>query len=218
MVDASTDRALGGVTVVATGQNANYPATSARDGTLTITLPAGIFDINANKGGFTAGQVSGYAVIAGATSTLRIPLVEAGSSSLKTIGRISVTRRNAINASASATTTLDGGAIAQRELPNFNDSVRELPGVTLSLTSGATANTFFVVRGGDVETKVNIDGLPVSVGTFGNYNANYALATIYVRRRLRRLEQHDVRPRVRALQLDDSIRARPAGRVPNGDR
>lgn len=179
VVDASTNRALGGVTVVATGQNANYSATTAGDGTFTIALPAGIYDINANKGGFTAGQVSGFAVTAGATSTLRIPLVEAGSSSLKTIGRISVTRRNSINTSASATTSLESGAIGQRELPNFNDSVPELPGVTLLRTAGATANTFFVVRGGDVETKVNIDGHPVSVGTFGNYNANYAIATIF---------------------------------------
>ncbi len=179
VVDASTNRALGGVTVVATGQNANYSATSAGDGSFTITLPAGIYDVNANKGGFTAGQVSAFAVTAGATSTLRIPLVEANSNSLKTIGRISVTRRNAINTSASATATLDSGAIAQRELPNFNDSVPELPGVSLLRTAGATANTFFVVRGGDVETKVNIDGHPVSVGTFGNYNANYAIATIF---------------------------------------
>ena len=51
--------------------------------------------------------------------------------------------------------------------------------MTLLRTTGATANSFFVVRGADVETKVNIDGHPVSVGTFGNYNTNYAIATIF---------------------------------------
>jgi len=179
VIDASTNRPLGGVTVVATGFATNYATTSAGDGTFTLALPAGVYDINANKGGFQAGQVSAFAVVSGVTSALRIPLVEANSNSLRTIGRVSVARRNSLNTTASASATLDSGTITQRQLPNLSDTVPELPGVTLLRTTGATANSFFVVRGGDVETKVNIDGHPVSVGTFGNYNTNYAIATIF---------------------------------------
>ncbi len=179
VVDASTNKPLPGVVVVATGNASNFSVTTAGDGTFTLSLPEGVYDINANTGGFQAGVVSAFAVTSGATSMIRIPLIEANSNSLRTIGRVSVTRRNSINLSSSAIATLDSGTIFQRDLPNLSDTVPELPGVTLLRTTGATANSFFVVRGGDVETRVNIDGHPVSVGTFGNYNTNYAIASIF---------------------------------------
>ncbi len=179
VVDASTNKPLPGVVVVATGNASNFSVTTAGDGTFTLSLPEGIYDINANTGGFQAGVVSAFAVTSGATSTIRIPLIEANSNSLRTIGRVSVTRRNSINLSSSAIATLDSGTIFQRDLLNLSDTVPELPGVTLLRTTGATANSFFVVRGGDIETRVNIDGHPVSVGTFGNYNTNYAIASIF---------------------------------------
>ncbi|GAC1567179.1 MAG: hypothetical protein NVS2B3_03980 [Vulcanimicrobiaceae bacterium] len=154
-------------------------ATSNGDGTFALSLPSGIYDIDANKAGFQAGRVAAFAIVAGVSSPLRIALSEADSSSLRAIGRVSITRRNSLNTGTSATAVLDGATIQNRDLPNLSDTVPELPGVTLLRTTGATANTFFVVRGGDVETKVNIDGHPVSVGTFGNYNTNYAIATIF---------------------------------------
>ncbi|GAC1300844.1 MAG: hypothetical protein NVSMB19_08060 [Vulcanimicrobiaceae bacterium] len=170
---------MGGASIVAQGAGSAVAAITAADGTFTLSLPNGVYDINASRGGFQAGQVANFAVAAGATATLRIPLAEANSSSLRTIGRISVNRRNPLNTSTSASAVLDGATIVARDLPNLSDTVPELPGVTLSRTTGATANSFFVVRGANIETKVNIDGHPVSVGTFGNYNTNYAIATIF---------------------------------------
>lgn len=179
VVDASTNSPLGGVSISARGSASSASVTTAAGGSFTLSLPSGIYDINANKGGFQAGQVASYALVAGVTSTLRIALTEANSNSLRTIGRVSVSRRSSLNTGTSATAVLDSATITNRELPNLSDTVPELPGVTLLRTTGATANSFFVVRGGDIETKVNIDGHPVSVGTFGNYNTNYAIATIF---------------------------------------
>jgi outer membrane receptor protein involved in Fe transport len=180
VVDASTNASLGGVAISARGPGGSlYTTTSAGDGSFSLSLPEGVYDIDATKGGFQAGQVTGFAVTAGVTSTLRVALTEANSGSLRTIGRVSVTRRTSLNTSSSATASLDSSVIQQRQNANLSDVVPELPGVTLLRTTGATANSFFVVRGADVETKVNIDGHPLSVGTFGNYNANYAIGSIF---------------------------------------
>jgi len=179
VVDASTNAPISGVTVTARGAGQLVRTVSLGDGTFSLALPSGVYDIDANKGGFQAGQVASYGILAGVTSNLRLALTEADSNSLRAIGRVSVSRRSALNTGTSATAILDGATITSRDLPNLSDTVTELPGVTLLRTTGATANSFFVVRGADVETKVNIDGHPVSVGTFGNYNTNYAIATIF---------------------------------------
>jgi outer membrane receptor protein involved in Fe transport len=179
ILDAGTNQPLGGVTVTAEGRGDRFGTTTASDGTFSLAVPPGFYDVDANKGGFQASQVTGVAVVLGTTSSVKIALVEANSNSLRTISRVTVSRANALNTSTSAVSTVGVAQIQQRDLPNLSDIVPELPGVTLLRTTGATANSFFVVHGGDVETRVNIDGHPLSVGTFGNYNTNYAIGDIF---------------------------------------
>jgi len=177
-IDSSTNKPVPGATVTVSGGSQTYTATTKDDGSFSLSLPAGIYDITVNKGGFQTASVSGYAVATG-TNAVSITLVEASSTTLKTIGRVSVTRASSINTSATSVTGLDSAIINQRDLPNLEDTVAELPGVSLARTSSSTANLFFNVRGTWAETKVNIDGHPLSVGTFGLWNANYAQAGIF---------------------------------------
>jgi outer membrane receptor protein involved in Fe transport len=179
VLNSNRNTPIGGAEVLAEGNGHRYSATSKDDGSFEIDLPAGIYDITVSKGGFQTGSVSAFAVTEGTKATVTLSISEANASSLRTIGRVAVTRRNSLNTSSSSVVTLNSDVIQQRDNTNLSDVVPELPGVTLLRTTGATANSFFVVRGGDIETRVNIDGHPLSVGTFGNYNTNYAIGGIF---------------------------------------
>jgi outer membrane receptor protein involved in Fe transport len=177
--DGATNKVLGGVALTITGGGQSYSTTSGADGTFSISIPQGVYDIDASKGGFQAGRASAFALTAGVTSNLPIYLTEAGSSSLRTIGRVAVSRRNSLNLGAGAQTSLDNATIQAQDLPTLTTLAEQLPGVTPVRTTGATANTFFDVRGTEIETRTNIDGHPLSVGTFGAYNTNYAIGAIF---------------------------------------
>ncbi len=177
--DSGTNKPLGGAVLTVSNAVNSYSASSAADGTFTISLPQGIYDIDSTKGGFQAARISSFAISAGATSNVPVYLTEANSNSLRTIGRVAVSRRNSLNTSSSAITTLDNSTIQAQDLPNLTTEAEELPGVTISRSTGATANTFFQVRGAEYETRTNIDGHPLSVGTFGAYNTNYAISSIF---------------------------------------
>lgn len=179
VIDSSTNHPVGGAAVNAQGSGGSYSTTTIGDGTFSISLPAGIYDISVNKGGFQSASASGYAVAANTSSSISISLVEASSSTLRTIGTVSVSRSSSINTSATSIATITSAQIQQRDLPNLEDTVNELPGVTLARTTSSTANLFFNVRGTWNETKVNIDGHPLSPGTFGTWNANYASSGIF---------------------------------------
>ena len=179
VINSATNQPIGGASINAQGGSAQFNTTTKNDGSFSLTLPAGVYDITANKGGFQSASATGYPVVAGTSSSIQISLVEASSTTLKTIGRVSVTRASSINTGSTSITGIDSAVINQRDLPNLEDTVTELPGVSLARTTSSTANLFFNVRGSWAETKVNIEGHPVSPGTFGTWNANYANAGIF---------------------------------------
>ena len=166
--------------VIATSTGQNFTAVTGKNGTFSLSVPAGVYSVVVNKGGFQGSQANGVAIATGTSTSLVVTMTQASSSSLQTIGRTSSNVvRNPINNGVTASATLSGQSILDRANANLSDTVPELPGVTLSRTTGATANTFFVARGAYTETRVNIDGHPLSSGTFGNWNANYAIASIF---------------------------------------
>jgi len=99
VIDAATNRPLGGVTVLATRNAATYTTTSAPDGTFTLALPPGVYDVNASKGGFQGSQFAEYAVAPGVTSMLRIPIGRIAATG--TIRRTARRTRSSIRRSAS---------------------------------------------------------------------------------------------------------------------
>ena|GEM_PF-1042702 len=179
VINSATNQPVSGASINAQGGSAQFNTTTQNDGSFSFTLPAGTYDITATKGGFQTATASGYPVLAGTSSSIQISLVEASSTTLKTIGRVTVTRASSINTGSTSITGIDAAVINQRDLPNLEDTVTELPGVSLARTTSSTANLFFNVRGTFAETKVNIEGHPLSPGTFGTWNANYANAGIF---------------------------------------
>ena len=141
VIDSSTNRPVAGATVNAQGGSAQFKTTTQNDGSFSLTLPAGVYDITANKGGFQTATATDYPVLAGTTSSIQISLAEASSTSLRTIGRVSVTRASSINTSSASIATIDNAIIQQRDLPNLEDTVSTLPGVTLARTTSSTVSS-----------------------------------------------------------------------------
>ena len=157
-----------------------FSSTTDAKGQFSIAVPAGIYSIIVNKGGYQSYQADGIAVAPSSQTKIVAGLNEADLGSLKVIGRASSnTVRNPINNSVSATTTITPDVIVSRNVENLTDLVGTLPGVTISRTFSSTPNTNFVVRGAGLQTKVNIDGHPVSSGIGGQWNTNYAASGIF---------------------------------------
>jgi outer membrane receptor protein involved in Fe transport len=178
VVNRTTGKVVGGATVTIEGP-VRATVRTKTDGSFTASLPPGIYSVTANAGGLQPSGVSELTVVSGSTAEVQIEMVEATTETLRTIGRVTVARSNSLNTSSGSVSYLGDQAIVNRQIPQLNLLGNELPGVTTTYSTGATPNTFFVVRGAYQETKVNIDGHPLSSGTFGNWNSNYANAQIF---------------------------------------
>ncbi len=171
---------LAGVTVTLSGR-VSQSVTTRSDGAYAFAgLPAGIYTLSASKSGYQGATSTDLALLAGQSAKLDVTLVSETLSSLRVIGTVRTAARSGFNVSGLAITTLNGDRIAGREQPNLTGLVEELPGVSVTRDSGSrTPNTSIAVRGESLETKVVIDGHPVSSGVFGTYNTNYANPQIF---------------------------------------
>ena len=170
---------LAGAVVTAEGGGHTYAATTVNDGSFTITLPPGLYSVSVRHGGFQPAQ-SDVAVTAGTGITINVPLADQSLQSLQVIGRTSTTyNRTPFNISESSVSTLPAVDIGIRQDPNLTNVVATVPGVVASRSFSATPNTDFVVRGGALQTRVTIDGHPISSGTVGQWNTNYANSLIF---------------------------------------
>ena len=171
---------LSGVSVTLSGPATKSMTTGATGAYAFAGVPAGVYALSASKSGYQSASASDIALLAGQAAKLDVSLVSQTLSSLRVIGAVRTTARSGFNVSGLAVTTLSGDAIANREQPNLTGLVEELPGVTVTRDSGSrTPNTSIAVRGASLETKVLIDGHPVSSGVFGTYNTNYANPQIF---------------------------------------
>ena len=170
---------LSDATVLVEGGVRSYSAKSGNDGSFTLSLPPGVYTVTVNHGGFQTTQ-SDLAVVAGTPASFSVTLQELNLSSLRVIGRTGTTvNRTPFNVSESSISALPPLEIALRQNNNLTDTLATVPGVFASRTFSATPNTSFVVRGGAVQTRVTIDGHPVSSGISGQWNTNYAVAGIF---------------------------------------
>lgn len=178
-VTDSSGSPLAAATVSAAGGGHTYTASSAADGSFTLRVPPGLYTVTVNRGGFQPAQ-NDIAVPAGGSISLAIPLTEQNLSSLRVIGRTSTTfNRTPFNVSESAVSTLPPLEITLRQNNNLTDTVGTIPGVVVQRTFSATPNTNFAVRGLGLQTRVTIDGHPVSSGISGQWNTNYAASGIF---------------------------------------
>jgi len=144
------------------------------DGSFALHVPAGIFDITVSKAGFQLAQQSGIIVAQNSTADETVTLQDATVSSIREIGRTqSASGSTAINNSESAVAVLPESATLDQAVPSTVRLAAELPGVTEIGTTGPGPNRYIAVRGGTLQTQIQIDGHPVSTGTTGTWYSNF---------------------------------------------
>jgi outer membrane receptor protein involved in Fe transport len=170
---------LAGAAVTVEGNGHAYSAVTKGDGTFSVALPPGVYTVTINHGGYQTAQ-NDVAIVAGSAIAIAVSMVDANLSSLRVIGRTSTnSQRSQFNVSESSVSTLPPLTITLRQNNNLTDTVGEMPGVIVQRTFSATPNTNFTVRGAGLQTRVTIDGHPVSSGISGQWNTNYASAGIF---------------------------------------
>ncbi|MBV9439635.1 MAG: TonB-dependent receptor, partial [Candidatus Eremiobacteraeota bacterium] len=170
---------IGGANVTAEGGGNRASTTTQGDGTFTLSLPPGLYSVTINRGGFQTAQ-SDVAITSGATFNAAITLQESTLQTLQVIGRTGVTtQRTPFNVSEATVNVLPQAEIALRQNNNLTDIVADMPGVIATRTFSSTPNTNFAVRGAALQTRVTIDGHPVSNGIVGEWNTNYAISSLF---------------------------------------
>ena len=176
IVSESSGAAIPGVLITAVGPT-NTSTTSLPDGSYSLTLLAGIYQFNAQKTGYDSASTVDFAVVAGTTSPLNVTMAPVSLSTLREIGRVSVSRgRSSFNtspasiATVSQQTFVDQGQLQlQRILDQTPGIVTDHPGTSVNNSSPGAIN-FPSIRGGlGFETASLIDGHPVAVQDFGDY-------------------------------------------------
>lgn len=161
---------IAGAVITARGATLGWTATRL-DGSYVMAVAAGSYDILVRKGGYTPGATA-VVVGNGASKVVSLSLAEAN---LSSVGLGSVKSVGApFNIGVASTATLSDVAISERPSLSLRELALELPGVTLAHPDDNVPDTSLVVRGGTVETRVQIDGHAVSAGATGRWNSSYA--------------------------------------------
>jgi outer membrane receptor protein involved in Fe transport len=172
---------LSGANVELSGNGTRTATTTGDDGSFTLTAAPGAYSLIVGKSGFRTEQTD-LTLNAGVKLNADVNLSEANLQSLQIIGRVNrntAANRAPFNISGIAVSPLPPVALSSNVSNNLTDIVATIPGVFAERTFSATPNTNFVVRGGAVQTRVTIDGHPVSSGIVGQWNTNYAISSIF---------------------------------------
>ena len=201
---------LSGAALSINGGSTHGSGTSGDDGSFKISLPAGIYTISVNKGGYQGGS-SDVVVSENSSATVTVTLTEANLSNLQVIGRTSgtVTAGNPIKFDISSTPQgfVTSEQIESRPSLNLNALVTEIPGVVIS-HSANNPNTSFNIRGTSSETRTEIDGHPIGGSTDGVYYSLFSGSELFSGVDVSRAPASPARPRVtRALAPSTFARA-----------
>jgi hypothetical protein len=161
---------IAGAVITARGAASGWTATQL-DGSYVMTVAPGSYDLLVRKAGYTP-ETSAVVVGRGESKIVSLSLADAN---LRSVGLGSVKSVGApFNIGIAATATMTDVAISERPTLSLRELALELPGVTIAHPDDNSPDTSFVDRGGTVETRVNIDGHPVSAGATGRWDSSYA--------------------------------------------
>ncbi len=164
-------RPLGAATVELAGAGATVSTISAADGTYRLSAAPGVYSLTARKGGYQT--VEGVVkVVAGQPAVLNVALPEASTANLRTIGAITTSTTRAASTSVSSISSLAPYVLLEQQPITLQNVLPQLPGVTFDRGQSSDPYEYFAVRGGTVETRVEIDGHPISLGTVGKWNVD----------------------------------------------
>jgi hypothetical protein len=171
---------LSGASVLLEGAGQRQTTTSDDSGNFTFSAPPGLYTITVVKGGYQTGS-NDVTVASGTSVSVNVGLTQASLNNLNTIGRTSSSgggNAAKFNISANQTQTLTQQQLLVRQTPDLVNLLQELPGVTIPRAT-SNPNQSFIIRGLRYETKVTIDGHPISSSTLGTFLTNYTAASIF---------------------------------------
>ena len=176
---------IAGVAIVLSGP-ANLRTATVADGSYAFSnIAPGLYRISITKAGFTPASQDDVAVLADAITKAPVQLQAAQFTSIREIGRVSVSTggaRNAISTSTAAVGTVSGDTFIEQGQLTVNRTLDEIPGVSIGVGSGfsddgiANGASPLVtgipsLRGSlPYETASLIDGHPISIGVYGTFN------------------------------------------------
>lgn len=184
-VTENTGAPIAGATVTATGPVTKSTVTGG-DGSYTLNLPPGVYNLNATKTGYEGATQTDYVVLAGTSGMLNVSLVAVTLTSLREIGRISVSRgRSTFNSSPASVAIISNQTFSDQGQLQVARILDQTPGIviehpgTSSNNAVAGAITFPAIRGGlGFETASLLDGHPLAVQTFGDYVTTFLNADV----------------------------------------
>jgi hypothetical protein len=165
--DARKRPASGATVTVSRGEQRSAAVTAA-DGTFTLPVAPGLYDLVVRKGGFQSAEDPSVTVLAGVPTPVNVTLVEATTSNLRVIG--SVSTRSTARSTIAAVSSLPPATLIERQSTTLQEVLPEIPGVTFNRGQSVDPYEFFAVRGGLTETRVQLDGHPVVPAVGGKWN------------------------------------------------
>jgi outer membrane receptor protein involved in Fe transport len=150
-------------------------ATSDAEGSFSLSVVPGLYEVTVTKGGYQPASQTDVAVTAGGTQEVSISLAIVDLSTLRTIGTVSASGHSAstINQGASNQSFVSAQQFADAGNPSVNDVLQRIPDVVVQKL-GTQADTAIVVGGlQPYETQVLIDGHPVALGQYGVWLSQY---------------------------------------------
>ncbi len=183
---AANGGALGAAQVFVAGP-ARATAVTDAQGSFTVVVPAGVYAVSVSKSGFSGATSESVVVTAAQSTSVTVTLAAASFSSLKEIGRVTVSgARSQINTSTAAVADVSGEVFSQQGQEQVMHVLSETPGVLMTISnsfSGGVANSsvpngaspgasvYPQLRGAlPYETASLIDGHPISIGRNGTFN------------------------------------------------
>jgi hypothetical protein len=165
-----------GAVITARGSAVGWTATLP-NGSFVLRVPPGSYEILVRKGGYTP-QTAVIVIGPKSTRRLSLELTEANLASLS-VGSTSPEFGESFNTRATASAMLPTSAMTERPQPTLQALASEIPGVTLAHSADSAPTMSLVVRGGTVETHVQIDGHAVSAGATGRWDSAYAALPLF---------------------------------------
>ncbi len=171
----SNGRNVAGASVSANGGGARLTARTDANGAFSLTLPRAIYTITVSKGGYQTAEQD-VVVTGGDTIKSKITLPVATLNNLRVIGSVSASSTSnsaTFNTSSNASPSIGVETIRERNTPDLSQIVETIPGITIT-DSATNVNHQFVIHGLSTETRITLDGHPVSTGISGQFITNYA--------------------------------------------
>ena len=167
-------RPLGAATIEVTGRAGTASAVTGADGKYVVKLRPGTYGVVVRKGGYQTVDQGAVTIVAGVTAVANVTLAEASTSNLHVIGTTSTSASTPRSASSavSAISTLPSYVLTERQPITLQNVLPQIPGVTFDRGESSDPYQYFAVRGGTTETRVQIDGHPISLGTVGKWNVD----------------------------------------------